>query len=404
MAMKIWNKKKKVVSTYDQPLTMADAILKASKLRSDKATGKKPRRVAINLAQLRQRCLADIPEYFNEGVVNHTKDGAYIYKDNGADILAVAHLDTVAQMKHFHRISLGEEPVVFNAQLDDRLGAYILLDLLPSYGLKYDILLTEGEESGRSTGQWFVPPEGKEYKWMFQFDRSGTDVVMYQYENRDMRDLLIDHGFVAGIGSFSDISMMDELGCKGFNFGCGYYDNHTRLGHMLIRETCTMVARFIDFFYDIEDVHLHHEYDDMDRYYSSYGAYEYGYGRGAYQKDSAWEYDEDKFMDSKSWDDDTHEVRGWEHDCPFCYRPVSECDKDLCREARHNVMAFGAREWRDKCDYCDADVSSEEEYWMTKEGDLLCYECADALTEELGDTFQLVGFNLVRYEALDGGG
>lgn len=402
MALKIWNKKK-VVSNYNSPLSIADAILKASKLKSNKIVKKKPRRVAIDLAQLRNRCLAEINDFMSEGEVTHTKDGIYIHIDNGTDILAVAHLDTVAHMKHFHRIDLGGEPVIFNAQLDDRLGAYILLDLLPSYGLKYDILLTEGEESGRSTGQWFVPPEGKEYKWMFQFDRSGTDVVLYQYENRDMRDLVLSHGFAIGLGSFSDISMMDELGCKGFNFGTGYYDNHCRMGHALVRETCTMVARFIDFFYDLEGVHLHHEYDEMDRWYG-YGVYD-----SVYLDSRSYDYDSRKFNDSKDWDDDddiippTVAVRGWEHDCPFCYRPVSECDNSLCREARHNVMAFGAREWRDNCDYCQGDVSSEEEYWMTNEGDLLCYECADVLVDELGDSFQLVGFNLVKYEPLRSG-
>jgi len=396
-----FKKKKKVVSTWDKPLSMADAILKASKLNSDRTVKKKPRRIALDLAQLRSRCFASIEDYMCEGEVTHTKDGAYIYIDNGADVLAVAHLDTVASMHHFHRIDLGGEPVIFNAQLDDRLGAYIIMDLLPSYGLKYDILLTEGEESGRSTGQWFETD--KEYKWMFQFDRSGTDVVMYQYEDTDMRSLVTQHGFQVGLGSFSDISMMDELGCKGFNFGCGYYDNHSRFGHALVRETCTMVGRFIDFFYNLEDTHLEHEYSEMDQYYGAYG----GHYSSVYRGTGAYAYDSRKYDDSKDWDDDVYidaRVRGWEMDCPFCYRTISECDYDLCSEARRNVQAFGAREWRDNCDYCDGDLASYDEYWMTSEGDLLCYECADMIAEEFGDILNLTGFNLKHYNKLDGGG
>jgi len=384
---------KKVIPKYNQPLTLAEAIVEATTLRSDSSVKRKPRRVAINLTQLRKRCLASIDDFMGEGEVTDTKDGMYIYIDNGADILAVAHLDTVRSMKHFHRIDLGGEPVVFNAQLDDRLGAYIILDMLPQYGLKYDILLTEGEESARSTGQWFETE--KEYKWMFQFDRSGTDVVMYQYEDKHMRKLLYQHGFHTGFGSFSDISMMDDLGCKGFNFGCGYYDNHTRMGHVMLREACTMIARFMDFYEDLKDTHLEHEYDEMDQYYDSYGysyrsAYGDGYGYAG--------------QDKEDWYSGKYNRQaGWESDCPFCYRSLSECDDDLCREAKHNVMSFGAREWRDKCDYCDADVGSEDEYWMTGQGDLLCYDCASMMDEEFGDTFQLTGFNMIRYEKLEGG-
>ena len=47
--------------------------------------------------------------------------------------------------------------MVHSGALDDRLGAYIILDLLPKLGINVDVLLTVGEEQGRSTANFFAP-------------------------------------------------------------------------------------------------------------------------------------------------------------------------------------------------------------------------------------------------------
>ncbi len=91
-------------------------------------------------------------------------DNFYFYKDNGSNVLAVAHLDTVAdadERKCRFVVTEGGGTVVFSRALDDRLGAYIILELLPLLGLKYDILLTVGEESGLSTAAHFEPSRDK---------------------------------------------------------------------------------------------------------------------------------------------------------------------------------------------------------------------------------------------------
>ncbi|MFO0822542.1 MAG: hypothetical protein U0792_05380 [Gemmataceae bacterium] len=129
--------------------------------------------------------------------------------------------------------------------LDDRLGAYILIDLLPSLGVYFDLLLTDAEEQGRSTAAYFKPPRA--YNWMFSFDRAGTDVVLYQYENRDLRELLQKNGFSVGLGSRSDIAYLGHLGCKGMNVGCGYHGAHRPTCHMILSETETMVSQFAAF-------------------------------------------------------------------------------------------------------------------------------------------------------------
>src|SRR4030042_4708755 len=169
---------------------------------------------------MKVRCLADIKAFKALGNVEQTQSGMYIYSDRKSDILAVCHLDTVLSLKHFYINHIGDDDIIFNAQLDDRLGAYVILDLLPKLGLNYDILLTEGEESGQSTAQYFDTI--KAYKWAFSFERHGEDAVLYQYHGKDWENALKASGFKIGVGSFYDIAFLEHLGVKCVNIGTGY--------------------------------------------------------------------------------------------------------------------------------------------------------------------------------------
>lgn len=127
--------------------------------------------------------------------------------------------------------------------LDDRLGVAILLDILPQVmpHFEYDILLTDDEEVGQSTAEDFTryindtksncPDElfdrVMEYQFLFQFDRAGSDVVMYNYYNLAAESLLEDAGWEIGRGAFTDICSMMDLGIWGANFGCGYHNQHS---------------------------------------------------------------------------------------------------------------------------------------------------------------------------------
>src|SRR3990172_2837926 len=106
--------------------------------------------MSIDLYKLKERCLAPIKAFEELGEVGESKDGRHIYIDRGSPVLAIAHLDTVQSLTHFQTIRMGKRVHLFNAQLDDRLGAYIIVDYLPTLGIETDVLLTEGEESGRS--------------------------------------------------------------------------------------------------------------------------------------------------------------------------------------------------------------------------------------------------------------
>lgn len=172
----------------------------------------------------------------------------YAFRDNGSNILAVAHLDTVglAHERRAHFVDTESAgTVVYSRGLDDRLGAYIILDLLPSLGIEHDILLTVGEESGRSTAQFFETT--KSYDWMIEFDRGGTDVVMYQFEDFETVNAVEDSGARVGDGSFSDICYLEHLGIKGFNWGVGYRDYHGPRAHAYLDDTFKMVAHYLRF-------------------------------------------------------------------------------------------------------------------------------------------------------------
>lgn len=188
----------------------------------------------------------------------------YWFLDRGSKVLAVAHLDFVSDANTFGYLYTKDDrrEVVLSPQLDDRLGVWLICDVL--YNLGYDILLTEGEESGKSTARYFS--DKRDYNWIFSFDRRGTDVVSYQYDSPQMKNLLLAFDFTPGHGSFSDICYLERLGVKGFNFGCGYYDNHSADAYAIIDETIKMASKFIIFFENLKDKRMWHK----NSHYRSY--------------------------------------------------------------------------------------------------------------------------------------
>lgn len=220
------------------------------------------------------------------GVDQREPHDFYHFRDNGSNVLAVAHLDTVsdASEREAHFLDTSGGPVVYSRALDDRLGAYIILDLLPELlGHQYDVLLTTGEEMGASTAAFFEPD--KDYDWMIEFDRGGTDVVMYQYEDEETCDAVRRVGARVGDGIFSDISYMDHLGCKGWNWGVGYQDYHGPRAHAYLDDTMMMVARFLNFDHHNRGVYYPHTPKVTDSWM--------GYGRSSRSYSNLWSWDDD---------------------------------------------------------------------------------------------------------------
>ena len=196
------------------------------------------------------------------------EDRFYYYADNASPILAVAHLDTVQTDRSCKVTETSAGLLATSGALDDRLGAYVIMELLPALGMTFDVLLTTDEERGRSTASEFDGPEGTSetahlapYRWMFQFDRGGKDVVTYQYGTDELDDAIRQAGAQVGDGIYSDIVDLEHLGCAGVNWGVGYQDYHSRRSHAWLEDTFLSVARFVQFFVANADRDFPHVYD-----------------------------------------------------------------------------------------------------------------------------------------------
>lgn len=179
------------------------------------------------------------------------------FKDNKASILAVAHLDTVNArgLTWGTRVKLDKE-LFFSPYLDDRLGAYTILHVLPALGIKTDILFTMDEEIGNSTADLFKIDF--KYNWIVSFDRRGEDVVCYDYKDDDLESKLKSAGFTTGFGSYSDICKLQQLGCKAFNVGVGYENEHSIRSYFDVDVYERQIAKFERFYSKHSLVRLPH--------------------------------------------------------------------------------------------------------------------------------------------------
>lgn len=300
----------------------------------------------------------------------------YHFRDNNSSVLAVAHLDTVVSQKgrvpHFRSTERG--PLITSGALDDRLGAYVILNLLPKLGVTCDWLLTVGEESGASTAEHFSPG-GKKYDWAIEFDRGGTDVVMYQYEDDASMRLIEAAGAETGWGSFSDIAFLDQLGVKAFNWGVGYRGNyHSKAGYAYLNDTFAMVAKYLRFHEQNAGTRLPHD-PDAGRYGSrSYGYY--GKQHDDYYADC------DVCMTRESVDS----VTGYclycnacadcgqiENEGCMCFVP-SHVRDEVTQAGSRIVSVTPARDWREMTwdEYCALRPGRRSALY----DDVLCAECS----------------------------
>jgi hypothetical protein len=211
-----------------------------------------------------------------------TRDGAgYTFIDRGSNVLAVAHIDTVQQGTNFKVTGLNGG-AVYSPRLDDRLGAYTIIEYLPSVGVKMDVLLCEDEETMQSTAAYFQTL--KKYNWMVEFDRGGRDTVLYQYHyDKTFSDELERHGFILGHGTYSDIADLGHLGCLGVNCSAGYYNYHTKDAFVLVEVWQKSVDSFVSFYNDNKDTYYPH--DKTNDYYNESSLWDrddYYYGTGKY--------------------------------------------------------------------------------------------------------------------------
>lgn len=251
----------------------------------------------IDLDKLERICKADLEDFIEVGEVYRGSWNDYIYIDNGSNVLGVAHLDSVDndnRGKDFALIEEGNDIRVFTRRLDDRLGVYVLLHVLPKMGINVDVLLTDGEETCRSSAQDFIAE--KEYNWIFQFDRRGTDVVTYDYIDPEWEAEIKSTGFKLGWGSYSDICELYRLGVCGMNIGTGYHFEHTDRCHARLKDTIDMCVLFKKFYDKNKDTKWVHTFRPHRYAYAKVNwgpAYDdVGWGQTRTETDKNWYYHE----------------------------------------------------------------------------------------------------------------
>jgi hypothetical protein len=245
---------------------------------------------------------------------------------------------------------------IFCGQLDDRLGAYLILDYFKQAGMQYDILLTEGEEFGMSTARYFKTD--KQYNWMFSFDRRGRDCVLYQFEDKDTKELVERYGWKVSMGSFSDLRMLSDLGCKGFNFGCGYDDNHSVMSHANEADLLYSIRCFARFYNDLANTYLFHDPEKEIRLYKRQG-WMYGeedYEWGAYYKQEYWKPWQGASPKALGVIADTEDEKWAE--CDRCGLPIAQDDSE------HSKLRPGACVF---CELFDDDELDDNGIWMNNE-------------------------------------
>lgn len=220
--------------------------------------------IEIDIEWLKKICLSPKEYFYQFGEVYNNKYRPYIYQRNKSKILAVAHIDTYGDLDQSINTNnfVVHDFIVHSPQLDDRLGVYMLLKLLPTLGIKTDVLLTDQEEEGKSTAELFVKKQN--YNWICEFDRAGTGVVMYQYDDYKTRELIEQYDFEVEKGSNSDISYLESLGIKAFNFGIGYHHQHTNECYANLNETKFTIERFIKFYNENKKNKLVHNVNHMN--------------------------------------------------------------------------------------------------------------------------------------------
>lgn len=361
----------------------------------------------------------------------------YTYFDNNSNILAVAHADTVMDMRGRVKASdvkidasllvgmsrkqrrkakkemrkqagdsvvtsptlspavvygnIEKDALINTIALDDRLGLWIITDVLPSMGIVCDVLITTDEESAQSSAGDFTTT--KDYNWIFQFDRHGIgNVVMYDYDNPESEVLLGGLGYELEIGTYSDICALDFLGCIGFNFGCGYKNEHTK--YCISRESwvTTCVLMFESFYNDYKDLPMPYTPKPVSTVskWGGYGTYGRGGYHGYWEDGYTAEGDEVRINSYKEniaesnaifWNKEKAKARS--NLCLYCENPLlteTEIEMESCISC---VVESGL------CGKCDTSNSDLNPVFRDDIFGLICSKCdAELWDSKMGKLYQ----------------
>lgn len=210
--------------------------------------------------------------------LDYLKPGQFEFHDNGADVLFVAHLDTVQD--GVPKITKVNEKTreIFHPCLDNRLGLLAIRALIPHF-IKgpYDVLLTTGEESGKSTAREFARDHKEimgRYKVAISFDRGFETPALYSsLRDKKWREAIAALGFKPESGSFSDTTILADAGMRIVNLPCGMRDYHGKKAYAKLAELEHSLSKL----QEIVDVARTLEPDTREAEPPGWGGYSGGY-------------------------------------------------------------------------------------------------------------------------------
>ena len=197
----------------------------------------------VQLDKLRTRLLQTKEELLYDARSRQTE--RYRLTQREGTILGVAHCDYVEDAWSYPTL-FDNSSKLRAGQVDDRVGVWLLLDVLPAIIPTFDVLLTTDDEIGCSSAG--EVDELLAYNWTFQFDRRGTDFVDYDLSSKKFKKAFQKTtGIREGIGSFSDICMLPDSCGSRVNIGTAYYNEHTPDAHVDLIECYSQVMAFAEF-------------------------------------------------------------------------------------------------------------------------------------------------------------
>lgn len=220
------------------------------------------RQLLVDYCQMGKRELISLCDWY----AARDRDGGVLgfraHPDGDAKILVVAHIDYLGTGK----VHCCNRKRVISSALDDRAGVFVAFELLPMYGIKADILLTDVEEWGDSTITMFGQGMLNKYNWIVQLDRHGEDAVTYGYT--EMKKVLAEYWKVSR-GTRSDIAYLEEICPVGaFNLGVGYRDEHRETCELSWKMLTRQMMRFRDFYTKYVDTRFPRKHEGVEWYFA----------------------------------------------------------------------------------------------------------------------------------------
>ena len=175
-----------------------------------------------------------VTKYLKNRYDKITESDLYVCAEGDIPIALVAHLDTVfktppTEILYDTALNMMISPQ--GAGFDDRIGVWMILQILSTTKLRPHVIFTMGEEVGGlgAVALAKINCPFADLRFMIELDRRGSnDCVFYDCDNPSFTSYIESFGFVENWGSYTDIcDLMESWRIAGVNFSVGYRDEHT---------------------------------------------------------------------------------------------------------------------------------------------------------------------------------